>query len=461
MQVNPLYKLLKPNSDQPTHIRLFLYHKSLNPGGRFVWGTGKSIYPELWDDETQRPVNDRYRIGKYKSVDPYIKQHLANIKTYLDRIDGEISKYFSSCEAQHLKPSKDGLKSFLDEEIKGIEPEKEKRESLNEYIARLIEEIDNGTRTTPKGKKYSHGTIKNYLNFQNTWNQYQEEVRRKLNFDDVTIQERDRFITWCNEKPQLTRTGKPKVKNGEPVIGLGLNTIGRHIRILKTILGAAFDEGLHTNIDYQKSQFRTVSEDVDSIFLTEDELAAIINLELTGRLDQSRDVFVCGCRVSQRWSDYSRLSSSMITTTNNGNKVIKLTQKKTGITVTIPLHPDVKRILDKYDGRLPDLHAQKLNDDLKEIGRLAGVNTITTVEKTIGGSKEKTTLPKYNFLVSHSARRTGASLMYLAGIPALDVAKITGHSTERNLLKYLKIDREVAADRLSKNPFFRNLKIAK
>lgn len=461
MQVNPLYKLLKPNSDQPTHIRLFLYHKSLNPGGRFVWGTGKSIYPELWDDETQRPVDDRYRIGKYKSADPYIKQHLTNLKTYLDRIDASISKYFSSCEAQQLKPSKDGLKSFLDEEIKGIEPEQEKRESLNEYIGRFIEEIDNGTRTTPKGKRYSHGTIKNYIGFQNIWAEYQKEARRELDFKDITVQERDRFVTWCNEKPRKDRSGNILEKDGEIFRGLALNTIGRHIRILKTILGAAFDEGLHTTIDYQKKQFKTVSENVESIYLTEEELTAITNLELTGRLEKSRNIFLCGCRTAQRFSDYSRLATSMITTTNNGNKVIKLIQKKTGNEVTIPLHPDVKRILDKYDGKLPQLHEQKVNDDLKEIGKLAGINDITSIQKTVGGEKQKTTLAKHRFLVTHSARRTGATLMYLAGIPALDIAKITGHSTERNLLKYLKIDREAAADRLAKNPFFRNLKIAK
>lgn len=459
MQVNPLYKLLKSKSDQPTHIRLFLYHKSLKPYGRFVWGTGKAIYPELWNDDVQRPTTDRYRIGKYKDVDPYIKDHLTNIKTHLDRVDAAISKYFSICDAQRIKPSKDQLKAFLDEEIKLIEPEEEKKATLNQYIAQFIEQINDGTRLH-NGKRYSNGTIKNYIGFQNIWNEYQEDTGRELDFDDITVQERDRFITWCNEKPRKGRNGKILKKKGQILTGLALNTVGRHIRILKTILGAAFDENLHTNLDYQKKQFKTVSEDVEAIYLTEDELEAISRLELTGRLEKSRDVFLCGCLVAQRWSDYSRLSDKMIVKTSGGNKALKLIQKKTGHEVTIPLHNDVERIIQKYGGRLPDLHEQKVNDDLKKIGKLAGINDITTIQKTVGGEKQKTTLAKHRFLVTHSARRTGATLMYLSGIPALDVAKITGHKTEKSLLRYIKIDREIAADRLAKNSFFRNLKVA-
>ena len=42
--------------------------------------------------------------------------------------------------------------------------------------------------------------------------------------------------------------------------------------------------------------------------------------------------------------------------------------------------------------------------------------------------------------MSHTARRTGATLMYLAGIDAYDIIKITGHKDIDILKKYIKAD---------------------
>ena len=52
--------------------------------------------------------------------------------------------------------------------------------------------------------------------------------------------------------------------------------------------------------------------------------------------------------------------------------------------------------------------------------------------------------------------------MYLAGIPTLDIMKITGHKSERDFLNYIKVSKEQTADKLSTHPYFSgNLKVAK
>ena len=53
--------------------------------------------------------------------------------------------------------------------------------------------------------------------------------------------------------------------------------------------------------------------------------------------------------------------------------------------------------------------------------------------------------------INVTARRTAATNMYLAGIAPIDIMKITGHKTEKNLLKYIKVTKEQTADNLVEN----------
>lgn len=44
--------------------------------------------------------------------------------------------------------------------------------------------------------------------------------------------------------------------------------------------------------------------------------------------------------------------------------------------------------------------------------------------------------------------------MYLAGIPTITIMKITGHKTEREFMKYIKITEEQTALELKNHPYF-------
>ncbi len=69
---------------------------------------------------------------------------------------------------------------------------------------------------------------------------------------------------------------------------------------------------------------------------------------------------------------------------------------------------------------------------------MCGINTEIEV-KTNEGSKIKLNfVPKYELIMTHTARRTGATLLYKNGVNTLDIMKITGHKTEKTLLNYIK-----------------------
>ena len=60
------------------------------------------------------------------------------------------------------------------------------------------------------------------------------------------------------------------------------------------------------------------------------------------------------------------------------------------------------------------------------------------------------TKPKFNCIMNHTARRTFATLMYLKGIPTISIMAITGHTTEENFMKYIKLDKSEHAKIVAK-----------
>ena len=52
---------------------------------------------------------------------------------------------------------------------------------------------------------------------------------------------------------------------------------------------------------------------------------------------------------------------------------------------------------------------------------------------------------KYEEISSHTCRRTFCTLKFLKGMPSHAIMKFSGHKTERNFVKYLKLDAELTA----------------
>ena len=106
---------------------------------------------------------------------------------------------------------------------------------------------------------------------------------------------------------------------------------------------------------------------------------------------------------------------------------IDLRQKKTGAKISIPVSSGLRKILDRYNYKLPHLEDQVLNRYIKEICRLAGLDELIEIQTTKGGIIKKEYKHKWELVHSHTARRTGATLMYLAGMDYYDIMRITGH----------------------------------
>lgn len=269
-------------------------------------------------------------------------------------------------------------------------------------------------RMANRGMLYSYNLFKEYLG------------KREPSFSDITNRLIEGYIEWMAAR------------------GLNPNTRGNHVKRIKTVMREAYDEGLHDNNDFKK--FRKEQERVQNIYLTDDEIAAIEDLSLVGLKAKVRDIFIVACHTALRFSDCIRLRPEDVR-----DGVIYQKQLKTNEDVVIPCHPKVMEVLMRYDG-MPKVSQQKVNSIIKDVCREAGIKDIIGIRRH--AQREAQYCEKWELVTTHTARRSAATNMYKAGIPVMAIMKITGHTTQRIFMEYIKVSREENAEMLKDNPFF-------
>jgi integrase len=237
------------------------------------------------------------------------------------------------------------------------------------------------------------------------------------------------------------RTSKKKDKTKEerekPVRGFAVNTMGKQLAILKVFLNAAYKQGLTKNDFHKSEEYTIISEESEAIYLNETELQKIYDIDLTQfpRLEKVRDLFIVGSWTGLRFSDLIQVSPEKII-----DDLIYITQQKTKGKVVIPTHWTVKKILEKYSGELPrKISNQKMNDYIKEVCEMAEINEEIHKTTNRGGLKVSKKYKKWELVSTHTARRSFATNLYKQGFPAISIMKITGHTTEKAFLKYIKV----------------------
>ncbi len=229
--------------------------------------------------------------------------------------------------------------------------------------------------------------------------------------------------------------------------GLSVNTVGKQYKNLKVFLNWCFDKEV---IDpFSLKHLMNHTEEIDSVFLKESELALLEKMELEGEQKKVRDLFLVGCETGLRFSDFTTLPIL-----SPSAAYIEVSPKKTQASgknnkVLIPISERLKRILERYHYELPNLPNSALGQFNKVIRSLcyrAGMNDLITTQRTVSG--ELITLAKYKWemVSSHTCRRTFCTSKFLAGMPAHAIMKFSGHKTEKNFMRYLRLDAQLNAE---------------
>lgn len=415
------FYLKKPNAKKSeTGKQLIILYKFYK-GKRCVISTGQSIDPKNWNAKKQR----------VKSNATTINDGTESLNDFLDRLAIKCNKAFTEA-LQIGVPSPEALRETLQEYINHVDDKKESSDSFFKLINRFI----SGEIKT-KGKDKSHNTLQNYNTVKGHLESYQVKNKIKLTFEKINL---DFFYSYVS----FLKKYKPKNSDAK---GLAQNTIAKDITTLKVFMSEAVDLGLTENMQFRHKKFAVQEEETDAVYLNDKEINAIYKLDLSDnkRLERARDLFVFGCYVGLRFSDYSTIKPENIIYID-GERFIKLITEKTRELVIIPCSPIVLQIFEKYKDNtnsLPRSYSnQNFNYYVKEVCEKAGL-TETGRLSTVPGMK------LFEVVSSHTARRSFATNLYLDGYPTIEIMKITGHKTEKSFMKYIKVSKLDAAKRLS------------
>ena len=160
-------------------------------------------------------------------------------------------------------------------------------------------------------------------------------------------------------------------------------------------------------------------------------------------LEAVRDVFCFQCFTGLRYSDVAKLKKVEV---NLAGGYFTTVTKKTTDSLKIELNKYSRAILEKYGGEkiksglaLPVISNAKMNDYLKEIGRMAGIDAPQRVVYFKGATRFEEIHPKWELLTTHCGRRTFVVNALMLGIPAEVIMSWTGHKDYKAMRPYIKI----------------------
>lgn len=275
-------------------------------------------------------------------------------------------------------------------------------------------------------------TIKTYKTVVNKLLQYQKYCGKPLQWDSFNLSFYYDFLHFYTVEQSLHTNG-----------------FGRAIKILKIILNDALENNIHQNTAFKHKKFKVLTEEVNNIYLSEEELQKIISLDLSFNLtiQRVRDTFIIGCYTGLRFSDIAKINTEHVT-----NNTIRIKTQKTDQWVTIPLLKPVRNIMLSYrlssNGFPKVCCSDTTNKYLKQIGQLAGLNDTVVKVRSKGKTRVEQRLPKYQLITTHTARRSFATNLFKKGVPSRVIMLITGHKTEKSFNAYIKINSDENAQLL-------------
>lgn len=307
-----------------------------------------------------------------------------------------------------------------------------------------------------KRNRMSVNTRKTYDLLRVNLRKFEEQTHRRYRFEDIDMNFYNKLREYFVQR------------------NMNLSYFGAVIKNLKVVYREARDiDGLHDGHATEQRGFSVCRSNTKSIYLTLDELRRMYEVDITEEavralspeyatwsevrlkhlvkdLDLSRKKFLIGAYTALRISDYNQLQGN-----NIDEQFIRVTTRKTGANVVIPIHPCVRAILESgFDFSQP-ITDKRLNVCIRIVARMAGITDLVEGTKIVEKRAVTAFFPKCDLVTSHTARRSAATNMYKAGIPAISIMRITGHTTEASFLRYIRISQEENAEMLAKSAFFR------
>lgn len=390
---------------------------------RIEFTTGYRIDSAKWDAAKQRVKN---------GCSSKLKQSASEINASLLEYYTETQSIFKRFEVEDVMPTPEQIKEAFNALHKPVSEEpKPKKEALP---CDFFQVFDDFVEDCGRQNNWTNSTFEKFAAVKNHLTNFREGLTFEF-FDERGLND---YVGYLRDVKEMRNT-----------------TIGKQLSFLKWFLRWAFKKGVHQNNAYDSYKPKLKSTQKKIIFLTWDELNRLREFKIPSNkqaLERVRDVFLFQCFTGLRYSDVFNLRRSDI----KGDH-IEVTTVKTSDSLIIELNNHSKAILDKYkdvafedDKVLPVITNQKMNDYLKELAEMAGIDEPVRQTYYKGNERIDDVTPKYALLGTHAGRRTFICNALALGIPPQVVMKWTGHSDYKAMKPYIDIADDIKANAMSK-----------
>lgn len=379
-------------------------------GRRSRISTKESIHPDDWSTAKGRPKPSA--------------EFADSLTTLLDRMEHRAREVHLRLKAEFVPITLDSVKQAIQRDIDlgG------KQETFVDFIDRHIRDME---QYRPDGSLEVYRSVLKLL----------RGYTGPKDFNDITPD-------WFRKYQQYME----RVKVSESQVGYSLNYIGKNVGVIRELMTVALNKGLHRNVKYKSQEYIKPKEEVDTVYLKNDELMAIYRLQnLTPGERRVRDRFLIQAFTCLRFSDSSKITKDSVR-----DGMIHDRNIKTGESVMVPLHWVVEEIMAANpDGLPPAISNVQTNKHLKSIAFKAGINDPVEVTKTIGGKVVRETVPKWQMVTTHTGRRSAATNMILAGIPKSIVKGLGAWKTDESFDRYIRASKLDFAMTVKDDNFFK------
>ena len=390
---------------------------------RIEFTTGYRIDAAKWDADKQRVKN---------GCSNKLKQSASEINASLLEYYTEIQSIFKRFEVEDVMPTPEQIKEAFNALHKPVSEEpKPKKEALP---CDFFQVFDDFVEDCGRQNNWTDSTFEKFAAVKNHLTNFREGLTFEF-FDERGLND---YVGYLRDVKEMRNT-----------------TIGKQLSFLKWFLRWAFKKGVHQNNAYDSYKPKLKSTQKKIIFLTWNELNRLREFKIPSNkqaLERVRDVFLFQCFTGLRYSDVFNLRRSDIKSDH-----IEVTTVKTSDSLIIELNNHSKAILDKYkdvafedDKVLPVITNQKMNDYLKELAELAGIDEPIRQTYYKGNERIDEVTPKYALLGTHAGRRTFICNALALGIPPQVVMKWTGHSDYKAMKPYIDIADDITGNAMSK-----------
>lgn len=368
--------------------------------------TGYTINSEYWNFDNNEPKQTAKNQDKL------------NLKLQLERLKLFMLEQLNTFKGTGTIINKDWLENqialFKNPELN----------SKSEYIVDLIKayQFEMKTKINPKTKKpISANTIRNFNTTLTRLEKFEQHKNKRYLVKEIDLTFKADYVSFLSLS-----------------LALAQNSISKDIKQIKTVCIDASDKGYIINEQVRSSKFNVPTESTTFVTITESEIEDIKKFKGADYLENVRDWFVIGCWTACRVSDLMKLNNDNLITNIKGQTLIRYTQSKTNKQVDLPIHKDVRDILDRLNGFPRPISDQRFNQWIKIVCKEAGLTYKIngTRQNPINHKKEIGTFEKWELVRSHTMRRSFATNHYNKLNNKL-IMHITGHATENMLLNYI------------------------